>query len=69
MKTIRELRTERGWSQLKLANLLGVTPSTIYHWERGDWGLSAVALRDLARVFEVRMEDIELPVGKGKVAA
>jgi transcriptional regulator with XRE-family HTH domain len=35
MSTIRQLREERGWTQLRLAIRLGVTPVTIYNWERG----------------------------------
>ena len=35
MRSIRQLREERGWTQLELAYRLGVTPVTIYNWERG----------------------------------
>ena len=35
METIKELREKKGWTQLELANEIGVTPSTIYNWERG----------------------------------
>ena len=60
MKTIRELRTARGWTQLQLANQLGVTPATIHMWERGKSEPTVSALRRLARLFEVSMDDIDL---------
>jgi putative transcriptional regulator len=69
MKTIRELREARGWSQLELANRLGVTPSTVYNWERGRSEPTASTLRRIARVFEVSMDDIALPGEEGKAAA
>ena len=67
MKTIRQLREERGWTQLELANRLGVTPSTIYNWERGRFEPRASQLRQLAQAFAVKMDDIELvPEEPGK---
>jgi transcriptional regulator with XRE-family HTH domain len=35
IRTIREFREDRGWSQFELAGRVGVTPSAIYNWERG----------------------------------
>ncbi len=64
MKTIRQLREERGWTQLELANRLGVTPSTIYNWERGRFEPRASQLRQLAQVLGVKMDDIELVVAE-----
>jgi transcriptional regulator with XRE-family HTH domain len=61
MNTIRELRESRGWTQLELANKLGVTPATVYNWERGRYEPSASKLRQIARLFEVSMDDIALP--------
>ncbi len=69
-RTIRELRQERQWTQLELANRLGVTPSTVYNWERGNWEPRASQLRQLAALFGVRMDDIKLPEPQaGKLAA
>jgi transcriptional regulator with XRE-family HTH domain len=34
-QTIRQLRQERGWTQVDLAVHLGVVPSVIANWERG----------------------------------
>ncbi len=68
--TIRQLREQRGWTQLELANQLGVTPSTVYNWERGNWEPRASQLRRLATLFGVRMDDIKLPEPQaGKLAA
>ena len=70
MKTIRALREERGWTQLGLANAIGVTPATVYNWERGKYEPKASQLRSLARVFGVGMDaiDFEGPM-RGKAAA
>ena len=63
MRTIRELRQERGWTQLDLANRLGVTPSSVYNWESGKFEPKASQLRALARAFGVTMDDIDFGGG------
>lgn len=70
MKTIRKLREEAGMTQLGLANAVGVTPITVYNWERGRYEPKASQLRSLARVFGVSMDDIDFegPM-EGKAAA
>ena len=60
MKTIAELRKERGWSQHELAVKVGVTASTVYNWERGKYEPVSSKLRLLARAFGVSMDDIAL---------
>ena len=60
MKTIRQLREERRWTQLELAIKLGVTPVTVYNWERGKVEPRVVQFRALAQVFGVSMDEIEL---------
>ena len=57
---IRRLREERGWTQLELAYRLGVTPVTIYNWERGRTEPRASQFRQLARLLGVSMDDITL---------
>jgi transcriptional regulator with XRE-family HTH domain len=69
MKTIRELREERGWSQFELAVRAGVTPGTVGNWERGKTEPKATQLRRLAEVFGVTMDGIEILDREGKVAA
>ena len=70
MQTIRELRQARGWTQLDLANAIGVTPVTVFNWERGKYEPKASQLRALARAFGVSMDaiDFEGPMA-GKAAA
>ena len=65
MKTIRELREERGWTQLELAIKLRVTPVTVYNWERGKYEPGATMFRRIAEAFGVPMEDVAL-VGQGE---
>jgi len=60
-KTIRQLREDRGWTQLDLANKLSVTPVTVYTWERGKNEPRVSQLRKVAELFGVLMDDIELP--------
>jgi transcriptional regulator with XRE-family HTH domain len=60
IKTIRQLREERGWSQFELAGRIGVTPSAIYNWERGRNEPRLSQLRALAREFGVLMDNIAM---------
>ena len=70
MRTIRQLREQRGETQLHLAVAIGVTPTTIFNWERGQHEPKASQLRALARHFNVSMDEIdfESPL-EGKDAA
>jgi transcriptional regulator with XRE-family HTH domain len=73
MKSIRQLREEREWSQFELAVRAGVTPGTVGNWERGKTEPKASQLRQLAAVFGVPMDMIEFAnreeEPEGKVAA
>ena len=60
VKTIKELRAESGWTQLEMAVKLGVTPVTVYNWERGKYEPTASMFRKIARLFGVAMDDIAL---------
>ncbi len=60
MKTIRELREERDWTQLDVAYKVGVTPATVSNWERGIYEPKVTQLRKLAQLFGVRMDEIAL---------
>lgn len=68
-KAIKELRVEAGLTQLELANKVGVTPSSVYNWERGKTEPTATNLRDLALALGVAMEEIDLEVWYAKSAA
>jgi putative transcriptional regulator len=69
MATIRQLREERGWTQLHLAIQLGVTPVTIYNWERGNSEPRVTQFRQLARLFGVSMDDLTLTNQDGEADA
>ena len=69
MKTIREFRETQSWTQLELANRLGVTPATVYNWERGKYEPSASKLRAIAQAFGVSMDDIALIEDQGNAVA
>ena len=59
MKTIRQLREERGETQLQVAIALGVTPATVYNWESGQFEPKASQLRAIAKHFGVSMDEID----------
>jgi DNA-binding XRE family transcriptional regulator len=60
MKTIKQLRDAKDWTQVDLAHQIDVTPSTIYNWESGRVEPRVGQLRKLAEVFGVRMDEITL---------
>ena len=60
MKTIRELRRERGWTQFELALAIGVQPQTIYLWESGRRMPQVPQLRKLGANFGMCSDDIDL---------
>lgn len=53
-----DLRRERGWSQQRLADKLGVSRQTIISIERGRFDPSLPLAFRIARVFERAIEDI-----------
>lgn len=63
MKTIRDHRRERGWSQYELALRVGVHPQAVHLWERGRRTPQVPQLRRLGRLFEVCSDEIKLDVG------
>ena len=52
-KTIRQLRQERGWTQLDLAVRLGVSTAAVSKWERGLAAPRWKHLRHLALLFGI----------------
>ena len=60
MKTIRELRQERGWTQFKLALKVGVQPQAVYLWESGRRTPQVPQLRKLGAVFGLCSDEIAL---------
>lgn len=61
MNTLSQLRSTRGMTQVDLAVWLGVTPSTVYNWERGRSEPRSSQLKAMAILFGVPMDDIEIP--------
>lgn len=60
MRTIRELRLQRGWTQFQLALAVGVQPQTIYLWESGRRQPQVSQMRKLGQVFELCSDEIDL---------
>jgi len=60
VKTIRELRRERGLTQFELALVVGVQPQTIYLWESGRRQPQVSQMRKLGEVFGLCSDEIEL---------
>jgi putative transcriptional regulator len=55
---VRELRTERGWTQGELADRLDVSRQTIYAIENGVFDPSLPLAFAIAETFEKRIEEI-----------
>jgi transcriptional regulator with XRE-family HTH domain len=60
MKTIRDLRRARGWTQFALALKVGVQPQAVYLWERGQRLPQVVPMRKLGVVFGLCSDAIAL---------
>ena len=56
--SLRELRTEAGWSQVKLGEKLGVSRQTIIALENGKYDPSLKLAFAIAKVFNRLIEDI-----------
>ncbi len=69
MKTLREWREARGFTQLDIAFGLGITPTTVANWETGRSQPRARYLRALADYLGVSMDDIDFGVVELKSAA
>ena len=60
MKTIQELRKERGESRAQLARAIGVMPEAVAEWELGKAEPTISRLRRLTEHFGVRDDQIHL---------
>lgn len=47
---IRALRRKLGWTQVALAEAVGVSSNTVARWERGEMGISEPAARLLRKI-------------------
>lgn len=61
---LRVLRAERRWSQAELADRLGVSRQTINAIETGKYDPSLPLAFSLARLFELKIEDVFSPNGQ-----
>ncbi|MDN6795177.1 MAG: helix-turn-helix transcriptional regulator [Propionibacterium sp.] len=59
-----ELRRERGLSQQGLAEILGVSRQTIISIEKGRFDPSLPLAFQIARTFELRIEEVFTPEGE-----
>lgn len=57
MDKLVELRVDKGWSQRKLAEMAGVTQTTVWKIEHGG-GASAATLKKLGDVLGVRASEL-----------
>ena len=55
---IRELRTERGWSQARLGELLDVSRQNIIAIEKEKYDPSLALALKIAKLFEIPVEEI-----------
>lgn len=53
---LKELRIEKGFSQLEIANVLNMSKMAISHWEKGNSEPSIEQLKILARMFDVSVD-------------
>jgi DNA-binding XRE family transcriptional regulator len=60
MKTIRDLRRARAWTQFALALKVGVQPQAVYLWESGRRVPQVLQLRKLGTLFGLCSDDILL---------
>jgi transcriptional regulator with XRE-family HTH domain len=60
MKTIRELREERGESRMQLAAAIGVTLNDVVEWELGRTEPTTSRLHALTEHFGVRDDQVDL---------
>ena len=57
-KTIAELRKEKGWTQVELAEKLQVSDKAVSKWERGLIEPTLTFLWRLADVFEITLDEL-----------
>ena len=60
------LRAERGWSQGELADRLSVSRQTINALERGKYDPSLPLAFKIARLFDLRIEEVFEPDGEAR---
>jgi putative transcriptional regulator len=66
---LREMRAERGWSQGELAERLGVSRQTVNALETGKYDPSLPLAFKIAALFQMPIEELFFPNGRGAPAA
>ncbi len=57
---LEQMRTQRGWTQQEVADMVEVSRQTIISLERGRYNPSILLAFRLARLFDVKIEDLFL---------
>ena len=52
-KELRAIRDKLGWTQVQLAEALGVTPNTVARWERDEVGIREPMARLIQSVYSI----------------
>lgn len=55
---IKSARIKKGYTQVELGDLLGVTNKAISRWEKGDSFPDISVIEELSRVLDIRIQDI-----------
>jgi putative transcriptional regulator len=63
---VRELRGARDWTQAQLAERLGVSRQTVISIESGRYEPSLSLAFKIAGTFNLRIEDVFMPVNPGE---
>ena len=50
-KELRAIRDKLGWTQVQLAEVLGITPNTVARWERDEVGIREPMARLIQTVY------------------
>ena len=58
---VRELRSDRGWSQGELATRLGVSRQTVNAIETGKYDPSLPLAFKIAELFDLKIEEVFMP--------
>lgn len=57
-ENLKKFRTQKGLSQQKLAELVGVSQTAIYNWEKGERTPKMDAITKIADVLGVKLNDL-----------
>ena len=55
---IKSARIKKGYTQVELGDLLGVTNKAISRWEKGDSFPDIGVIEELSRILDIRIQDI-----------